>query len=187
MPTFTLPVGVVIEKRKAHSPWVDHVWEAHAVLAEPAAAAPGTPLGQDGGNALFYAGNSLLEAHTYETPQYRDNFMSGAPKLWVVLRPQDGDVLPELVKVTCDPTEGEGYTETGWDIVNIVPMPEPVQAALMAFIDEHHQDRPFIKRKRDRADPEALAAGYKGPDRDRILREARDKAASDKGDGHEPS
>ena len=26
-----------------------------------------------------------------------------------------------------------------------------------AFVAEHHVERPFVKRKRDRADPEALA------------------------------
>jgi hypothetical protein len=45
----------------------------------------------------------------------------------------------------------------------------------MAFINEHHVDKPFIKRKRDRQDPEALAAGRRGPERDRFLREIRAK------------
>ncbi len=36
-------------------------------------------------------------------------------------------------------------------------MPEPVRDALAAFVAEHHVERAFEKRKRDRADPEALA------------------------------
>ena len=31
-----------------------------------------------------------------------------------------------------------------------------------AFVAEHHVERPFVKRKRDRADPEALARGGRG-------------------------
>jgi hypothetical protein len=182
MPTMAMQIGVVLGKRKASSPWLDVVWEAHAVLPEPAAAEPGASLGQDGSSALFYGGPATLEAHTIETPFYRDNIATGEPKIWVILRPQPGDVLPEIIQVTCDPTEGEGYTETGWDTVNIVPMPEAIQAALMAFVDAHHVDQPFIKRKRDRQDPEALAAGRRGPERDRYLRELRDKEG-----GHEPS
>ena len=37
-------------------------------------------------------------------------------------------------------------------------MPEPIRAAIAAFIAEHHvEDAAFVKRERDRADPEALA------------------------------
>ncbi|MGL4242451.1 MAG: DUF3305 domain-containing protein [Beijerinckiaceae bacterium] len=179
MPTMTLDVGVVLAKRKSHSKWLDHVWEAHAVLAEPGAAETGARLGKAGDDELFYAGAATLEAHTIETQFYRDNLASGAPKIWVVLRPQAGDLLPELIKVTCDPTEGEGFSETGWDIVNVCPMPEQIQLALIAFVDTHHVEQPFMKRKRDRQDPEALAAGRRGPDRDRFLRELREKEDRD--------
>jgi Protein of unknown function (DUF3305) len=171
MPTLTMEIGVVLERRKARSPWLDVLWEAHAVLPEPAAAAPGAPLGRQGEGELFYAGSATLEAHTIETGFYRDNLGSGAAKLWVVLRLRDDGAMPELIKVTCDPTEGEGYTETGWDIVNMLPMPEAVEAALAAFVAAHHVEHPYVKRKRDRQDPEALAAGRTGPDRDRFLRE----------------
>jgi hypothetical protein len=36
-------------------------------------------------------------------------------------------------------------------------MPEFVQEAIAAFVTEHHVDRAFVKRKRDRANPDALA------------------------------
>jgi len=38
-----------------------------------------------------------------------------------------------------------------------VPMPETVRATIDAFVAEHHVERVFHKRQRDRADPEALA------------------------------
>jgi hypothetical protein len=170
MPTFTMDIGVILERRKAKSPWLDVIWEAQAILPEPAAAETGSPLGANGDGELIYGGAAVLEAHTIETGFYRDNMTSGAPRIWVVLRPQADGSQPAVVKVTCDPTEGEGYTETGWDIVNMVPMPEPIQLALADFIAAHHVEQPFIKRKRDRQDPEALAHGLKGPDRDRFLR-----------------
>ena len=171
MPTMTMDIGVVLERRKAKSRWIDVIWEAHAVLAEPADALPGAALGMNGDGELFYAGRQELEAHTYETPQYRSNLADTSAKLWVVIRPRVEGEMPEVVKVTCDPTEGEGYTETGWDTVNIVPMPAPVQAALAAFIDAHHVERQSYKRKRDVADPEALALNRRGPNADRLRRE----------------
>ncbi len=43
------------------------------------------------------------------------------------------------------------------EIVEPVPMPPEVQAKLLAFFEAFHVERKFEKRKRDRADPEALA------------------------------
>jgi len=59
--------------------------------------------------------------------------------------------------VTADPAEGEALTETGSDLVETVPMPAAVRNTIAAFVAEHHVERSFHKRKRDRADPEALA------------------------------
>ena len=61
--------------------------------------------------------------------------------------------------VTADPSEGESLTETGTEIVEAVAMPAEIQRRLAAFVTAHHVERPFIKRKRDRADPEAMARG----------------------------
>ena len=36
-------------------------------------------------------------------------------------------------------------------------MPKPMQEAVAAFVAEHHVEQVFVKRKRDRANPEALA------------------------------
>jgi hypothetical protein len=81
------------------------------------------------------------------------------PQLWVVLRPVERDPPYELAIVTADPAEGEGMTEAGANVVEPLPMPESVQEAIAAFITEHHVDRAFVKRKRDRANPDALARG----------------------------
>ena len=43
------------------------------------------------------------------------------------------------------------------DLVDVVPMPQSVRAVIDVFVAEHHVERPFHKRERDRADPEALA------------------------------
>jgi hypothetical protein len=36
-------------------------------------------------------------------------------------------------------------------------MPDPVRAAIAHFVTEQQVEHPFIKRQRDRADPEAMA------------------------------
>ena len=152
-----IAVGVVVERRKAQSPWIDFTWKPVAVLAGLPEAAPWTSLSEDGDGATFYAGAAEVELHRTETGQYRDNLASGVPKLWVALRPTGVEPPYDIFAVTADPSEGEAWTESGNDLVDVVPMPEAVRAVVDAFVAEHHVERPFYKRKRDRADPEAFA------------------------------
>jgi len=153
----TIAVGVVVERRKAQSPWIDFTWQPVAVLLGTPAAAPWTRLSDDGERASFYAGSAEIALYRTETGNYRDNLASGAPKLWVALRPTGVEPPYEVFGVTADPAEGEAWTEPGSDIIETVPMPDEVAATIAAFVAEHHVEQPFHKRKRDRADPEALA------------------------------
>jgi Protein of unknown function (DUF3305) len=155
-PLARIAVGVVVERRAATSPWIEHVWRPVGVLAGVPEAEPWTPLPGASGADTFYAGAAEVELHRTETTNYRDNLASGQASLWIVLRPTGGDPPFAVVTVTADPAEGEAFTETATDLVEAVPMPEPIADAVAAFVAEHHVDRTFEKRKRDRADPEAL-------------------------------
>jgi hypothetical protein len=107
--------------------------------------------------ASFYAGLTEIALYRTETSHYRDNLNSGRPSLWVALRPTGVEPPFEIVAVTADPAEGESFTQVGDDLVEAIPMPPAVQAIVEAFVAEHHVERPFVKRKRDRADPQVLA------------------------------
>jgi hypothetical protein len=152
-----MAVGVVVERRNAQSPWIDFTWKPVAVLAGLPEAAPWTMLSQDGEGTTFYAGPAEIALHRTETSNYRGNLGSGAPMLWVALRPTGVEPPYEIFAVTADPSEGEAWTESGSDLVDVVPMPEALRAVIEAFIAEHHVEQPFYKRKRDRADPDAFA------------------------------
>jgi hypothetical protein len=156
VPLARIPVGVVVERRKAISAWLDHVWQPVAVLAGQPETRPWTQLAADAECATFYAGSAEVALYRSETGNYRDNLTSGAPALWVVLRPTGVDPPFDLVLVTADPAEGEGYTQAGTDLVEPVAMPEPIRDYVAAFVAEHHVEQPFYKRQRNRADPEAL-------------------------------
>jgi hypothetical protein len=156
-PFAAITVGVVVERRKAASPWSDFTWRPVAVLPGEPATAPWTQLAADGDAATFYAGAADVDLYVSETGNYRDNLVTHAPSIWVALRPTGVEPPYELVGATADPAEGESYTQSGENVVEAVPMPEPLRAFVEAFVAEHHVERPFYKRKRDRADPEALA------------------------------
>ncbi len=159
-------VGVVVVRRALRSVWQSHAWLPYAVLPEPPDTPVWTRIGADQGDELWYAGTYGLELHRVETANYRDNLNSETPKLWVVLRVDVPEPPFEVMLVTADPSEGEGATEGGTEIVEPVPMPAAIVERLIGFYEDNHVERAFIKRKRDRADPEALARRVRVDDED---------------------
>jgi hypothetical protein len=160
-PLARIPVGVVVARHKAASQWIDFTWAPVAVLHGVPDTEPWTVLRSEGEATIFYGGSTDIELYRSETTYYRDNLASGAPSLWVVMTGTGGDPPYQLVTVTADPAEGEGFTESAANLVEQVPMPPPIQEIVAAFVAEHHVERAFFKRKRDRADPESLARrGY---------------------------
>jgi hypothetical protein len=151
-------VGVVVERRKAKSPWQDFLYRPISVLAGVPAAPPWTTIDVGENLTTFYAGDAEIELHRTETANYRDNLASGAPLLWVILRPGSGAVGFDLLSVTADPAEGEALTGAGNDLVESVPMPDAIQEIVRNFVAEHHVEQSFFKRERDRSVSQSPAA-----------------------------
>ena len=148
-------VGVVVAHRRLKGPWGGEAWLARAVLPAAPAVVPGTPLGAGGDEDLFYAGPAEIVLHVSATAHYRDNLLAAQPSLWVALRP-DGDAGVAVAAVTADPYEGEALGDAFGDGVEAVPMPAEVAGLVAAFTKAFHVERPFLKRERDRADPETF-------------------------------
>lgn len=150
MSTASIDVGVVLERRRALSKWVDHLWLPVAVLPGVPDLAPGTSLGTTDSGERFFAGGFTMGLHRTDTATYRDNLATEAPRIWVAARMVEGAWMPSVIGVTPDPAEGESYTEAGDDIVEHVPMAPEIAALVASFVAEHHIERVFIKRKRRR-------------------------------------
>ena len=149
---------MVVERRKARSPWLDFLWRPISVLAGTPSATPWTVIGEEGDATTFYAGEAAIELHRTETVNYRQNLASGTPALWIVLRPRLANSASpafDILMVTADPSEGEALTDAGNDLVATVPMPATIVETIDRFIAEHHVERPFNKRQRDRGEPRA--------------------------------
>lgn len=157
LPLLRIRVGIVVERRKADSPWIDFVWRAVAVLPDEPEAEPWTVLREQDGTTLFYAGSATVDLYPSETARYRDNLASGSPSIWIVLSPAEGARPYSVAAATADPAEGEAFTDVGANLVEAVPMPEALRNAIESFVAEHHVEEEFVKRQRRRADPEALS------------------------------
>lgn len=151
-----IPVGVVVARRKAATQWLDYTWQPISILVGEPETPAWTILSSQEDTITYYAGSAEIELYRTDTAHYRDN-LAGDCSLWVVLQPTAGDPPYKLVKVTADPSEGESYTEAGSNIVERLPMPDNVGDIVAAFVAEHHVEHQFVKRKRTREKPEALA------------------------------
>ena len=160
--TVHIQVGVVVERRKALSAWVDYIWQPVKVLVGAPQAEPWTLLEENADTASFYAGGTSIELYSVDAGLYHDNLVTGEPLLWVVLRAATGAWPYELFKVTADPHEGVALTESGTDLIETVPMPDVITAEIADFVALHHVDRSFVKRKRNRANLEAFARRIPG-------------------------
>ena len=159
-PHARIAVGIVVERRKAASRWIDFTWRPVIILPGEPDTPPWTLLSSGADTTTYYAGTTEVALYRTETGNYRDNFASGgaitvggnAANRW---RP-----AVRRVAVTADPAEGRSFTQAGDDIVEALPMPASVRAIVEGFMTEHHVEQPFFKRKRDRAD---RSAGARSP------------------------
>jgi hypothetical protein len=163
-PMLSIPVGVVLERSKAEGRWADTIWKPVGILTGVPATPAWTKLSGDDDRATIYAGAADIELHRAETANYRDNLVSGAPLLWVALRPTHAEPPFDLAVVTADPAEAEAMAAIGDAQVDSIAMPQDIRDTVDGFVAEHHVEHTFVKRKRDRADPEAL--GRHEPRRD---------------------
>jgi hypothetical protein len=150
-----LTVGVLAQSRKPVTRWARRGFTPLAVLTPAPATPPGTRIGPAGDVETWYAGPAQIALHPGDTSHYRDNLRSARPALWVAL--VAGGL--EVRLVTADPYEGEGLAGDPGLVVEAVAMPDAVRAEVAAFFAALHVEEPFVKRRRQRADPEAMARG----------------------------
>jgi hypothetical protein len=154
--TVRVEVGVVVERRPGVTPWAEFAWQPREVLEDFPAAAPWTVLREEAGRTLFLAGAAEVALHPTDTDNYIHNLEQDSPRIWVLLRPVAQAPGYALQAVTVDAGEAQLYAESGSDLLEALPMPPGLRLLVERFVAEHHRQREFHKRKRDRADPEAL-------------------------------
>ena len=152
-----IPVGVLAERRPAVTKWADDVWRVVEVLEDAPPVPPWTLLRVEAGRSLFFVGAAEVVLHPTDTSNYKHNMEAAQPLVWVALRPAATPSGFMLQTVTVDPGEAHLHADTGNDLLESLPMPPGLLAATQDFIARHHVERQFYKRKRDKADPEALA------------------------------
>lgn len=146
----SLSLGVVIRRAPGVTRWARHVWKAVAVLPG-AGPAEWKELRREGGAVEFHAATLPLELHRTDTEGYLHGLSAKTPAIYVVMRESDAGEAPlDVLLVTASPYEAQDYADTGEELVEKVPMPEGLVAWIRDFIERHHEDEVFIKRRRDK-------------------------------------
>lgn len=150
----TMPMGVVLERREIDNPWQSHSWRAVGVM--PGAAPVKAPrlLDEGPGWLRYHLATLPVALHRRETEGYKRNLANEVPVVYIVLRfdeDDDGEYeTPRADLVTVCPYEAQDYLDGGavGESVESVPMPDGVKAWVQDYIERHHVDEVFVKRKR---------------------------------------
>ncbi len=148
----SMPVGVVVRRTPGITRWAKWAWRAVAVLPG-AGPADWVEMRRDGDAVEYHAGTCEMELWRTDTEAYKVALSTEPPSVYVVMREsEDPDTSHDLdlIGVTASPYEAQDYADTGEEIVEPVPMPEGLVAWVRDFVDRHHIDEEFVKRRRDR-------------------------------------
>ena len=145
----SISLGIVVRKVPGVTRWIDHVWKAVAVLPG-AGAAHWKELRRDGDTIEYHAATVQLELFRTDTEAYLHGLSTKIPAIYVIMRDGSGDDPLDVVLATASPYEAQDYADTGEELVEKVPMPEGLVAWVRDYVEAHHEDEVFIKRRRDK-------------------------------------
>lgn len=146
----SIPLGIVIRRMPGVTRWVSHVWKAVAVLPG-AGAADWKEMRRDDEAVEYHAATLPLELFRTDTEAYLHGLSAKVPAIYVVMRQSEGDRPLDVVLVTASPYEAQDYADTGEELVEKVPMPDGLIAWIRDYVELHHEDEVFVKRRRDKA------------------------------------
>ena len=108
---------------------------------------------RDGEAVEYHAGTVEMGLWRTDTEAYLVAMSNDPPSIYVVMREAEDPASPhdlELVGVTASPYEAQDYADTGEEIVEQVPAPEGLIAWIHEFVERHHVEEEFVKRRRDK-------------------------------------
>lgn len=160
----SMPVGVVIRRSRGVTRWAQWAWRATDVLPG-AGAADWKVLRTDGDETLYHAATRTVRLYPSDTEAYAHELQTRQPSVYVILRHIDGRPATPLdvVTVTASPFEAQDFADSGEELVEKVAMPAALLAWVTDFVDRHHTEEAFIKRRRDRQRIDGVQDGIGDP------------------------
>ena len=145
----SVPLGIVIRRSPGVTRWARWTWRVVGVLPG-AGEAEWRELRSEGETVEYHAATVAMELWPSDTEAYLAELSTESPSVYVVLREaEEGEREVEVLLATASPYEAQDYLDSGEEIVEQVAMPEGLAAMVREFVEEHHEDEEFVKRRRD--------------------------------------
>ena len=142
MPKDVLRLGIVGMSRPPVTQWSGRVLRPVSATMDLLPLKAGALMADRDGVRTVYLGDHALVLHSGETRHYIDNLLARQPSIWVAMTGAD------VAMVTADPYEGEALASDPERVVEAIPMPPALATHLDDFIEAHHVEEVFHKRKR---------------------------------------
>jgi len=163
--TRTMPLGVVVRRLPGVTKWQKFSWRPVSVLPG-AGPADWAVLRKEGEAVEYHAATVPLELHRADTEAYLTALSDKVPSVYVVLRPAEeieSEMPLEVALVTASAYEGQDYADSSEVQVEKIPMPPGLIAWIRDFVETHHEEEIFIKRKRDKKRIDLVEDGIGDP------------------------
>ena len=148
--SISMPVGIVVRKSPGVTRWAKWVWKAVAVLPG-AGPADWSEMRRDGDTVEYHAGTLPLELFRTDTDAYLTALSNDPPSVYVIMRESEHpDREFDLLLITASAFEAQDYQDSSEEIVEPVPMPAGMIAWVREWVEFHHSDEKFVKRRRDK-------------------------------------
>lgn len=156
----TIPLGVILRRSPGVTRWAMWSWKAVGVI-------PGAPsadwhlLRQDGESSEYHVATRALTLWRTDTEAYLTALADNPPSVYVIMRalPETPERPLDILSVTASPFEAQDYCDSSEEIVERIPISDGLIAWIRDFIDAHHNDVPFVKRRRDKLSVDAIESG----------------------------
>lgn len=155
----SMPVGVVLRRSPGVTRWAAWSWKAVSVIpgAQPA---DWHLLRRDGDICEYHAATRALTLWRTETEAYLTALADNPPSIYVIMRELPSPERPfDILMVTASPFEAQDYCDSAEETVERVPISVGLIAWIRDFIDAHHTEVPFVKRRRDKLSVDAGESG----------------------------
>lgn len=149
--TESVPLCVILARKKIQSKWSDYVWEPVGVVLNAPKGVNGKVREEGDDWTHFFMECDPLELHRKDAPAYEESLrQENGGSLWVVLGEEDDidEPLPYYVQlVTASAYEAQDYLDSGELIVEVVEMPELLREFVSDYVSRCPEEEKFIKRK----------------------------------------
>ena len=159
--SISMPVGVVVSRIPGVTRWAKEIWKPTALMTG-APEATWIELRREGDAVEYHAATVDLVLYRTDTEAYKVSLSMDPPSAFVIL---DEDTTGEapggwmVSEVTLSAYEAQDALDSGFSLVEAVPLPPLIGSWATEFVKQHHVEETFKKRQRDRVNVEKTEDG----------------------------